>query len=160
MIGLFIIFFALWLLFNGRFTFDSGMLQVCIVGLLVSGFAYFLSYRFLGITPKKELWLLKKLPLLVLYALVLVKEIVLANLQMIKIILDGKHKNKPVMVQVRIPLKTELCRVIFANSVTLTPGTITADFEGDMFVIHCIDEKLSEGIEGCSFVKILERLEK
>ncbi len=155
-----IILFALWLIFNGRFTADYGMLQICIVGVFVAGFAYFIAYKFLDITPKKEIAFAKKIPTLILYAFVLLKEITLSNLKMVKYIADDKRKLDPVIVQVRIPLKTNFCKVILANSITLTPGTITADFEGDLFTIHCIDDSLADGIEDCSFVKILERLEK
>ena len=155
-----IVLFALWLILNGRFTSDYGMLQVCVVGALAVGIAYFIAYKFLGITPKKEFAFIKKIPLLSLYALVLLKEIILANLKMVKIIAGDKSKLDPSLVQVKIPLKTNFCRVILANSITLTPGTITADFEGELFTIHCIDASLAEGIESCSFVKILERVEK
>ena len=64
------------------------------------------------------------------------------------------------MIKVQIPLKTNVARVLLANSITLTPGTITAELEDDYFTIHCVDSSFAEGIENSSFVKILERLEK
>lgn len=155
-----ILLFALWLLLNGRFTADAGMLQICITGAATAAFAYFIAYRFLGITPSKELKICKKLPLMIVYVFVLIKEIIVSNLYMAKLILGKKDSFTPVIVRVKIPLKTNLCKVILANSITLTPGTITADFEGDVFTVHCIDRKLGEGLESSSFVKILERLEK
>lgn len=155
-----LILFVLWLLLNGRFTADSGMIQICMTGAFISGFAYFIAKRFLGLTWKKEVRFFKKLPLIVLYVLVLVKGIILANLHMVKLILGEKEKLEPIMLRVKIPLKTDFCKVLLANSITLTPGTITADFEGDVFTVHCVDAKLGEGIESSSFVKILERLER
>ena len=155
-----IIIFVLWLLLNGRFTADAGMVQVCVTGLIVSGFSYFVAYKFLGITPAKELKFAKKLPLFVLYVLVLIKEVIVANFLMAKVIARKKENNEPEIVRVRIPLKTQWARVILANSITLTPGTITADFDGDVFTIHCIDSSFDAGIESSRFVKLLERLEK
>ena len=155
-----ILLYALWILLNGRFTADAGMLQICITGIPVTLLAYIVAWRFLGITPKKELRFWKKLPLLVLYALVLVKEVIIANIRMSGVILSRQDKSAPQILRVKIPLKSELCKVILANSITLTPGTITAKFEDDVFVIHCINPSFAEGIEQCSFVKILERLEK
>ena len=155
-----IILFVLWLLLNGRFTADAGMIQICVTGVFVSGFAYFIAYKFLGITPAKELKFIKKLPLFVLYVLQLIKEVIVSNFLMAKAIAGKKEKNEPVIVRVKIPLKTQWARVMLANSITLTPGTITADFEDDIFVIHCIDSSFDAGIESSKFVELLERMEK
>ncbi len=155
-----VILFLLWILFNGRFTADAGMLQICIVGLVVTAFTCIVAYKTLHISVKTELKYLKKLPILALYAVVLVKEIIISNIKMAGFIFSRKNSTEPVMIQVKIPLKTNFCKVILANSITLTPGTITADFCDDVFTIHCIDASLADGIESCTFVKILERLEK
>ena len=155
-----ILLYVLWLLLNGRFSADAGMLQICITGIPVCILAYIIAARFLGITPKKELEFWKKLPLLCLYTVVLVKEIIISNIRMSGVIIGKREKTEPVIIRVKIPLRTELCKVILANSITLTPGTITADFEDDIFIVHCIDASFAEGIESCAFVKILERIEK
>lgn len=155
-----ILLFILWLLLNGRFTADAGMLQIVIVGVIVAGFAYWFAHKALGYTLKAEVRMLKKTPILAAYLGLLIKEIVVANFQMAKIILSKKAEIHPVMVKIRIPLKTRFARVLLANSITLTPGTITAELEGDQFTIHCVDTAFAEGMENSSFVKLLERLEK
>ncbi len=155
-----ILLFVLWILLNGRFTADAGMLQILIIGIAVAGFAYWFAHKALGYTLKAELRLFKKAPILVAYLFLLIKEIIVANLQMMKIVTSKKAKIHPVMVKVKIPLKTNFARVLLANSITLTPGTITAELNGDEFTIHCVDTAFSEGIENSSFVKMLERLEK
>ena len=155
-----LLLYMLWILLNGRFSADAGMLQICITGIPVCLFAYIIALRFLGLTPKKELHFIKKLPLLCLYGIVLVGEIIVSNIRMCGVIIRKKENNEPVIVRVRIPLKTEWARVILANSITLTPGTITADFQDDEFVIHCIDSSFDADIESSKFVKLLERLEK
>lgn len=52
-----------------------------------------------------------------------------------------------------------MAKVILANSITLTPGTITVSVEGDVFCVHCLDKELAEGIENSVFVQLLERME-
>lgn len=155
-----ILLFLLWVMLNGRFTADAGMLQIVIVGIAVAAVAYWFAHKALGYTLKTELRILKKLPVLIAYFFLLVKEIILANFQMMKIVLGKKLDIHPVMVKIKVPLKTSFARVILANSITLTPGTITAELEEDELTIHCIDTSFSEGMENSSFVKMLERLEK
>ena len=48
---------------------------------------------------------------------------------------------------------------MLANSITLTPGTITVSLEDDTLLVHCLDKTLSEGMEDSEFVKMLEKLE-
>ena len=145
---------------NGRFSADSGMLQIVIVGIAVAVFAYWFAHKALGYTIKAELKILKKAPILLAYFFLLVKEIIVANFQMIKIVLNKNFEIHPVLVKIKVPLQTRLARVILANSITLTPGTITAELQDDEFIIHCVDVSFSEGMENSSFVKMLERLEK
>lgn len=155
-----LLLFVLWLVLNGRFTADAGMLQIVIVGIIVSGLAYWFARKVLGYTLKAELRMLKKAPILIAYFFLLIKEIIVANFQMIKIVTSKKAEIHPVMVKIKIPLKTNFARVLLANSITLTPGTITAELEGDEFTIHCVDTAFSEDMENSSFVRMLERLEK
>ncbi len=155
-----ILLFILWLILNGRFTADAGMLQIVVIGLVVAGVAYWFAHKALGYTLKAELEMLKKAPILVAYLFLLIKEIIVANFQMMKIVLGKKLDVHPVMVKIKVPLKTNFARVLLANSITLTPGTITAELEGDELTIHCVDTSFSEGMESSSFVKMLERLEK
>ena len=58
-----------------------------------------------------------------------------------------------------VRLKKEWTRAMLANFITLTPGTITAFLEDDIYTVHCLDKELAEGIEDCAFVKILTELE-
>ena len=67
---------------------------------------------------------------------------------------------EPVIVHVHTNLKTETARVILANSITLTPGTITVSLTDDDLLVHCLDKSLAEGMENSSFVKLLEKMEK
>ena len=70
----------------------------------------------------------------------LVKEIFIANVTVAKIILDPRLPISPVLVHFRASQKTDLGRVLYANSITLTPGTITSSLTGSDLEIHSLTE--------------------
>jgi multicomponent Na+:H+ antiporter subunit E len=45
---------------------------------------------------------------------------------------------RPGIVKIKLTLKRELARTILANSITMTPGTISVDIIGDILYVHCI----------------------
>lgn len=75
-------------------------------------------------------------------------EIVKANIDVTKRVL-GLAPISPTMVRIKATQKTELGIVIFANSITLTPGTISIDVheDGDILV-HALSREGTEGLEG------------
>jgi len=68
----------------------------------------------------------------------LMKEIFVANVAVAKIILDPKMPISPRMVVFHGSQETDLGKVLYANSITLTPGTITTGVEGQAFEIHAL----------------------
>ena len=68
----------------------------------------------------------------------LLKEILVANVEVAMIILDPKLPISPSMVVFHGSQQTDLGRAIYANSITLTPGTITTGVEGQEFQIHAL----------------------
>ena len=78
---------------------------------------------------------------------------------MLKLILSPRLTPEPRLVRFRTDLKSGLAKVMLANSITLTPGTITVTVEGNEFLIHCLDEELAEGIEQSAFIPILKEME-
>ena len=83
-----------------------------------------------------------------------------ANLTVCRMILTRKEIVEPVIVHVHTNLKTETARVILANSITLTPGTITVSMTDDDLLVHCLDKSLAEGMEDSVFVRLLQKLEE
>lgn len=65
-------------------------------------------------------------------------EIVKSNIAVILRILGPRNAIDPVIVRVHSTTKTDLGRALFANSITLTPGTVTADVDGDQLVVHAL----------------------
>ena len=56
-------------------------------------------------------------------------------------------------------LKTDAGKVVLANSITMTPGTITVDVQDDLFLIHCLDESFDVGQEGFEMEDRIMRVE-
>ena len=69
----------------------------------------------------------------------LILEIVKANLQVVKIIITDKEFNNQKVFKVKCTQFTDVAQVLFANSITLTPGTITIETEKDYLLVHALD---------------------
>ena len=68
----------------------------------------------------------------------LFKEIIISNLEVTKIILSPKLKLQRNLIEVGANPKTELGKVILANSITLTPGTVSVNMEDDRILVHAL----------------------
>ena len=94
------------------------------------------------------------------YLFVLIWEILKANYATIRMIFTSKYEREPVLVTFHTTLKSPVFRVLLANSITLTPGTITVSLDGDTYLVHALDRDFAEGIEDSVFVKLLEKAER
>lgn len=150
-----LVLLALWIVFNGRLT-----LEVFLFGLVLSSALTWFSWKFLGYSPGVELTALRILPGALGYLWLLIKEIVKSNLTLLSYVYGRKKELKPQLVTFSTPLKTGLGRNVLSNSITLTPGTITAMQEGDKLTVHCLDAALAEGIEELDFQKQLQKIEE
>ncbi len=151
---MFILLLALWIVFNGQFTFE-----ILLFGIGISLAVCLFMVKFMGYSFRKEFGMLKKLPWFLLYGVVLIIEIFKANIVLVKCILKGRKKLNACICRFSSPVKSGLAKVMLANSITLTPGTITVSQHGDDFVVHCLDKSMAEGIDSSIFVNILKKIE-
>lgn len=149
------VLFALWLVFNGKVT-----LEMVLFGIVLSTAVYLFCWKFLEYSPKRELLALRLLPQGIGYFFVLVWEVIKANCAAISLIVSPKYEVEPLLVTFRTELKTDLARTVLANSITLTPGTITVELTDEEFKVHCLDKEMAEGIEDSVFVRLLMKMEK
>ena len=77
----------------------------------------------------------------------LLKEIVVANIDVAKAILRRSMAIAPTVFTVKGSQKSELGRVIYANSITLTPGTVTIALDGEELTVHALTPAGREGVE-------------
>ncbi len=152
---MFFVFFLIWIIFNGQFTFE-----IAAFGVVIAGLMYLFICKFLNYHPKTDLLLCKKFFLVLQYVFVLITEIIKANFAVIRMIMSSRYEIEPAIVRFKTDLKTTPARVLLANSITLTPGTITVSLEEDEYVVHCLDKELAEGINRSVFVTLLRKLER
>ncbi len=151
---MFIIYFLLWVVLNERLT-----VEIAIFGAVISTVLYLFTIKFMDYSPKREWAAIRKIPRALKYAFFLLKEIVLSNFNVIRLILSPRYEVEPQLVYFKTKLTNEIDRVVLANSITLTPGTITVSAEENLMCVHCLDKTLSEGLENSDFEQKLLELE-
>lgn len=152
---MFVLFFLIWVIFNGQWT-----AEIAAFGVVIAGVMYLFLCKFLNYRPGYDLFLLKKSPFLLQYIFTLVMEIIKANLAVFRLIYTAEYELEPAIVHFQTDLRSTFARVLLANSITLTPGTITVSLQEDHYMIHCLDKELAEGIASSVFVKLLKKIEE
>jgi multicomponent Na+:H+ antiporter subunit E len=143
--------FGFWILLSGKFD-----LFHLTLGVISSALVSFLSTDLFMYEQGKNrvstgLRFLMYLPWL-LY------QIVLSTLHVTFLALHPKMKDQidPTIVTFKTTLKTDIAKVALANSITLTPGTITIRVVDQVFHVHAISRKAAAGLPG----EMEERLAK
>lgn len=132
-ISLFLLSYLLWLLLTASFH-----PQELAAGFLVSLAAAILSLRHFPILNGLQLRL-SSLQAIPAYLLNFLWALLRANLDMARRVLSPVIPLQPAMVTVKTSLQSDLGKLVLANSITLTPGTLSVDVEGDEIRVHWID---------------------
>jgi len=142
----FVLAFVIWILLTWPFVDGKIDGQVVIAGLIASIFVAIMFHEILPkehhvfISPVRIFWFLIYVPVFFYY-------IFKANLDVVYRALHPKMPIKPGIVKIKTTLKTESGITALANSITLTPGTLTVDLTDDGFLyIHWIYVK-SDDVE-------------
>lgn len=141
--GLFVALLLFWVLLNGSVA--SGVLIVGAIAaaLIAISFRGHLGwFSELRLTPRA-------LATTVAYVFYYLKELVKSNVNVAAIVLSPDLPVKPGIVTVRTRLKSTMGRMLLANSITLTPGTLTVDIDGELLHIHWVTVD-SPDIEGAT----------
>lgn len=145
-ITLFIVSFITWYLLTWPYNFQTGKMdwQIFFVGLLFSLLAAVLFVEVFTRTPLK-FFALKRYFWAVCYIPVLFYYMLLANLDVVYRVIHPKMPIRPGIVRVKTTLKSESAKAALANSITLTPGTLSVDItEDNHLYIHWINVKSTE----------------
>lgn len=156
------VYFILWVALNGRLTGEVILLGVLIsilLDLFVRRVLRIYPYGHRHVGPISLLSLLRLLPDALLCAALLVREVLKANLAVIRLILSPSIEVEPCLVRLRTSLKTEAARVALANSITLTPGTLTVDLDGDELLVHALNREMARGLAGSRLECVLAKME-
>lgn len=137
--------FSFGLLLFGFWLILSGHLEPLLLALgLASVILTLLLARRMDVIDHESypLHISKKLPGYYVY---LLREIILANIDVIKRILKpGRKIISPQLVKIPLPQKTDLGRVIYANSITLTPGTVTVELNDKEVTVHALSKEAAD----------------
>lgn len=143
---------AFWLANTAHYTTLMLTLGVTSVALVV-----FMAHRMDVVDHEAQpLHLTLKIPF---YYAWLIKEIFLANLLVVKHIWLGNKSISPVFATITASQKTEIGKVIYANSITMTPGTVTVKLEGNKFLVHALLRESIEGLESGDMDRRVTQLE-
>ena len=131
---------VLWLLLSGHYTLlliSYGLLSVVLVVLL--------ALR-MDVIDREGQPLHLDLKALFTYWVWLLKEIFVSNIYVCRLIINPEMPISPTVIALRSSQSTDLARVIFANSITLTPGTVAIDVDGDITEVHALTEELARSL--------------
>jgi len=131
---------VLWLLLSGQFEplfLSLGVLSVVAVVLI--------ARRMEVIDPEGHPVHLARL--IFLYWPWLVKEIIKSNIDVARLVLNPRLPISPTVIAVKTTQQSDVGRVTYANSITLTPGTVTIATEDDSFLVHALTRDMAAGVE-------------
>lgn len=152
---MFVLLLLLWVIFNGRLT-----VEILLFGIVIAGLVTLFACLFMGYPIRKEIKAISVLPHFIMYVLVLIREIMSANITLLKYIVKGQNSVHPALYRFNCPLRSSFLRTVLADSITLTPGTITVSLKDDELIVHCLDAKLSEGLKNSCFTERLLKIER
>jgi multicomponent Na+:H+ antiporter subunit E len=126
--------FGLWVLLSGHF--DPLLLSLGVASVLLT---LFLALRMDVVDHESHpIHISGKL---LRFQAFLIREILMANLDVLRHILRNGRAISPQMLELPVPHRTDLGRVIYANSITLTPGTVTVSLDRDQVLVHALSKE-------------------
>lgn len=151
-----VLLFLLWLVFSERISVD-----VIVVGLIAAALVTLFLAVFTGWSVKRDLQFASKIPAFIVFVIRLIGAVIVANVHIIALVLSDKpnEKIRPRIVAHKTKIKTATGKVTLANSITLTPGTITVDVGEDTLYVHAIDDRSYEGLCDNPLERHIERME-
>ena len=134
---LFLILFSLWLLMSGHYN-----VLIVSLGIISCAFCVYVAKR--GKLIDDEGLPIFFMPRLLNYLIWLFKEILKSNLITAKVIINGKYE--PETFTVKTSQITDVAKVIYANSITLTPGTVTTKIQKGVFEVHALNSDFGNDV--------------
>ena len=151
---MFFLLFGFWILLNGKWT-----AEIAIVGAVLSALIYAFMCAFMDCSPSKEWRLIRRAPKLAGYVCFMIAEIFRSAFTVMRFIWTPRDVIEPQLVSFDSKLKTDSARVLLADSITLTPGTVTVTMRGGKFLVHAIDSSMAEGIDSNEMLRRVADLE-
>jgi len=146
-----VLLFIMWLIFSNNLQIAN-----IFVGL---GVSFFIALLYTKLFPTEKFESINPYWLGV-YILVLIKQLVLSNIQIASRVLRKDMNLSPAIVAVKTDLTSEWKKLLLANSITLTPGTLTLDVKEDMLYIHVIEWRENSNKESITqeFERVIKKI--
>ncbi len=149
-----ILLFVLWVLLTGFNPLELllGVGLSCLVAVALKDYASI----FESVKLTRALFI--NIPV---YLGVFAAELIKSNIDVALRVIDPRLPINPAIVKIETSLKSELGKLVLANSITLTPGTLSIDVRENVLYIHCIDTNVKSVAEaskeiGSKFENILK----
>ncbi|MDF2179839.1 Na+/H+ antiporter subunit E [Aliiglaciecola sp. CAU 1673] len=155
-VGLAVVLLLLWWLLSGHHSvlmLSLGLLSVCLTLLLVHRMGLAFAEGPQHISHAR---LLYRLPL---FWTKLFWLIVLSNLDML-LRLMGIRRLSPQTLTLELPFRSQLCKAIYANAITLTPGTASLELSEECLVVHYLSVEHSQALQAGHLAILVSRLEE
>lgn len=136
-----VVLFGFWVIISGSFD-PIGL----TIGLVLSAVVAWSATRLLWTEDDAPVLTLRQAGRFVIYVGFLIKEIVWANIHVAEKVLDPRLPIDPVIIEHTSALKRPVSETALANSITLTPGTLTVDVVDSVFFVHCLDREFADDI--------------
>ena len=151
---MFFLLFGFWVLLNGRWT-----AEIAVVGLVICAALYAFMAAFMGYTPRREWAVIRRLGRFLRYVGYLITEVVKSALAVLRLIWSPGLIPEPQLISFHTKLRTDAGKVVLADSITLTPGTITVSVQGDRMLVHCLDSSFAIDANDFEMEKRVMRVE-
>ena len=151
---MFCLLFLFWIILNGAVT-----VEIVVLGAAISAALTVCFRRVLKASPWNEVHLMRLFPRAVLYFFYLLWQIVWSNLLMIRVILFPGSE-RPCLVWFDHPVKKSESQLALANSITLTPGTVTVALGEKTICVYAVRPFFAQGLKSCGFVSRLLQMEE
>ncbi len=139
-VATFIIMFGFWLLLSGHYD-----LFHISIGVLCCGLVSHVSHDLLFANPRAgDMRVIVKR--FIFYIPWLLYQIAMSNLHVAKLALGPKRLIDPKIIKFKTKLESDISMVTLANSITLTPGTITVDVKDGIYYVHAVSKKVAEDL--------------
>ena len=142
--------FVFWILLSGSFEWMHLGL-----GIIISFAVAWVNSGHSPFVPKFRLW-----SRIFIYLPWLFYKIVQSSIHVTRLILHPSLPIQPRLISVKSKLNHHAAVVLFGNSITLTPGTITAEVDSNNLIVHALDQSLSEDFESKEMESKIARIFK
>lgn len=146
-----ILYFLLWIIFNGKIT-----PEIILFGIVIATIMLAFTCKFMDYSLKKELRIYTKIGKALRYIVLLIVEVGKANISTIRLILSQKEEIVPTLVTFESDISSPVGKAMLSNAITLTPGTITVSQEENTYVVHCLDDSLVDGLKDNPFEEVVK----